>query len=123
MLLKMLREGLGRFLVFIDWVSRPKPRNRGAEQQQAVNLIAEGLSLYQFYACPFCIKVRRRIHALNVPIALSDAQNDMSKRQELSSEGGRLKVPCLRIEAAGKVRWMYESGDIINYLDQHFGSE
>lgn len=122
MLLKMLREGLGRILVFIDWVSRAKPLKRGDEQQQAVNISAQGLSLYQFYACPFCIKVRRRIHALNAPIKLCDAQNDNRKRQELSAEGGRLKVPCLRIEEDGKVRWMYESGDIINYLDQRFGS-
>lgn len=122
MLLKMLREGLGRILVFIDWISRAKPLKRGGEQQQAVNASAEGLSLYQFHACPFCIKVRRRIHALNAPIKLCDAQNDNRKRQELSAEGGRLKVPCLRIEESGKVRWMYESGDIINYLDQRFGS-
>lgn len=122
MLLKMLREGLGRVLVFGDWVSRPKPLKRSEEQQQAVNVDAQGLSLYQFYACPFCIKVRRKIHALNAPINLCDAQNDMRKRQELSIEGGKLKVPCLRIEEQGKVLWMYESSDIINYLNQRFGS-
>jgi glutathione S-transferase len=32
-------------------------------------------------------------------------------------------VPCLRIEDNnGDVRWMYESGDIISYLDQRFNS-
>ena len=122
MLLKMLREGLGRVLVFGDWVSRPKPIKRNEAQQQVANIDAQGLSLYQFYACPFCIKVRRKIHALNVPINVCDAQNDQRKRQELSIEGGKLKVPCLRIEEQGKVLWMYESSDIINYLNQRFGS-
>ncbi|MXY52559.1 MAG: glutathione S-transferase domain-containing protein, partial [Gammaproteobacteria bacterium] len=26
-------------------------------------------------------------------------------------------VPCLRIESAAGTRWMYESADIIDYLD------
>ncbi|HAI96784.1 MAG TPA: glutaredoxin, partial [Methylococcaceae bacterium] len=34
--------------------------------------------------------------------------------------GGKLKVPCLRIEEDGKVSWMYESSDIINYLEDRF---
>ncbi len=32
-----------------------------------------------------------------------------------------MKVPCLKIEQAGEVTWMYESNDIISYLNQRFG--
>ena len=35
--------------------------------------------------------------------------------------GGDLKVPCLRVEdGQGEVQWMYESGEIIGYLEGRF---
>jgi glutathione S-transferase len=43
-------------------------------------------------------------------------------RKELLNGGGRKTVPCLRIEdSSGSVQWMYESGDIIAYLQRKFG--
>ena len=120
MLLKLVRQGLGRLIIFGDWASRPRPIKRNNQAQKLVNEAAAGLSLYQFYACPFCVKVRRTIHKLNVPIELRDAQGNSQFRQELEQQGGRIKVPCLRIEDAEGVRWMYESNDINNYLNQRF---
>jgi glutathione S-transferase len=39
----------------------------------------------------------------------------------LVREGGRHKVPCLRIENADKsVEWLYESSDIIARLKSQF---
>lgn len=87
--------------------------------QKQVNLEVQNLALYQFYACPFCIKTRRTIHKLNLPIAYKNASKALY-RQELEQGGGRVKVPCLKIEEQGSVRWMYESNDIIDYLNQRF---
>ena len=39
---------------------------------------------------------------------------------ELLKKGGKRKVPCLRIEKDGKVQWMYNSKDIIVYLQNSF---
>ena len=40
---------------------------------------------------------------------------------ELLAGGGDLKVPCLRIgEAEREFQWMYESGEIIGYLEARF---
>ncbi len=122
MLLKLLREGLGRLFVLGDVVSRPKPMQRTEAEQNAVVLSTQKLSLYQFHACPFCMKVRRHIHKLNLPIELRDAQNDMTYRQELASQGGAIKVPCLRIEEESGVKWMYESNDIIQYLTEQYAN-
>jgi glutathione S-transferase len=55
-------------------------------------------------------------------VALRDAKNDPQHRQALLEGGGRVKVPCLRIEEEGKVSWMYESKAIIAYLDKRFAS-
>ena len=74
MLVKLLREGLGRIIVFADWVTRPKQIERTAEDQATVEAKAKNLALYQFYACPFCVKTRRAIHRLNLPIEMRNAQ-------------------------------------------------
>lgn len=41
---------------------------------------------------------------------------------DLSQGGGRTMVPCLLIEKEGKAQWMYESADIVNYLQQNFSN-
>lgn len=122
MIVKALRVGLGQLIVFGDWISRPAKRKRDAAAQAQVAKDAQNLALYQFHACPFCVKTRRTLHRLNVPVALRDAKNDPVHRQTLLEGGGRVKVPCLRIEEAGEVTWMYESKDIIAYLDKRFAA-
>jgi len=122
MFVKALRATLGQLIVLGDAVTRPRPQTRSAQGQADVQAQASRLALYQFEACPFCVKTRRAMHRLNVPIALRDAKNDPQARAELQTGGGRVKVPCLRIEEAGGTRWMYESNDIIAYLDKRFGA-
>ena len=121
MLVKILREGLGRIFVFFDWITRPKPLKRDSQAQSQVEGQLQSLSLYQFYACPFCIKVRRHMHKLALPLTLKDAQKDQQARRELEQGGGRIKVPCLRIKDANGERWLYESSDINQYLTERFG--
>lgn len=122
MLIKALRLVLGNTIVAADYLTRPRKLRRDAASQQRVDAAAAKLALYQFRACPFCVKTRRTLHRLNVPVALRDAKNDPVHRQALQEGGGRVKVPCLRIEEAGKVTWMYESKAIIAYLDERFAS-
>ena len=76
----------------------------------------QGLSLYQFAGCPFCIKTRRAFRRLNVDIDLRDIRKEPAYREELLAQGGRIQVPCLRNENAGQVRWIYESSDIIEFV-------
>lgn len=123
MILKALREGLGRMVVFVDYLTRPAPMQRSAEEQASVNKAAANLALYQFYACPFCIKTRRALRRLNVPVTPRDAQNDPVHRRELESSGGKIQVPCLRIDEPGGTQWLYESKAIIAYLEDRFGAQ
>ena len=122
MIVKALRVGLGQLIVAGDALTRPRPQKRSPQGQAAVNKDAAALSLYQFHACPFCVKTRRAMHRLNVPVALHDAKRDPQAREQLLAAGGKVKVPCLRIEEAGGTRWMYESSDIIAYLEQRFAN-
>ena len=58
--------------------------------------------------------MRRR----SIKIELKDAKLDLAIKDELVREGGKHKVPCLRIEENNKdVRWLYSSDEICRFLD------
>jgi len=120
MLLKLLREGLGRLVIFISFFIPIKTLSRSAEEQQCVDKATSSLSLYQFYACPFCLKTRRAFKHFGLNIETRNAQKGPA-RAELLAEGGAIKVPCLRIDNGKETIWLYESSDIIQYLEQRFG--
>ena len=119
LLLKASREGLGRLIVLIDWIFSPKKVKRTQTAQAEINKQVESLKLYQFYACPFCIKTRRVIKRLNLPMETRNAQAGQF-RAELLAGGGEVKVPCLRVKENDNITWMYESSDIIAYLNKRF---
>jgi glutaredoxin len=120
-MLKAIRWVLGRIILFISWITTPKSMSRSTDMQNEVNKQCKKLSLYQYHACPFCVKTRRTIKRLNLPIELRDALNDSTRRQQLENEGGKVQVPCLRIEKAdGSIEWMYESNEINAYLNSQF---
>lgn len=121
MIIKLIREGLGRVIVLGDYLTRPKSIQRSEQDQSSVDSAVSQMSLYQFYACPFCIKTRRIIRRLNLPIEYRNAQAPGTVRDDLQQQGGQIKVPCLRIEDEGEDFWLYESNDIIAYLNQRFG--
>ena len=120
---RSLRIILGPFLLLSEWLTTPRGIKRSAEEQQAVDQQTAKLMLYQFKTCPFCIKTRRAIKRLSLNIAIVDAQKNQQNRHELLEGGGTIKVPCLRItHDDGSVEWMYESTDIINYLESRFST-
>ena len=122
MFIKALRVGLGQLIIAGDFLTRPSKKQRPATAQAQVDQAAQGLTLYQFHACPFCVKTRRTLRRLNVPVALRDAKNNEQDRQTLLEQGGKIKVPCLRIEEGGETTWMYESKVIIDYLNNRFAN-
>ena len=119
LVLKALREGLGRLIILIDWIFSPSRLKRTNDVQADVNQQTAALKLYQFYACPFCIKTRRAMKRLNLAIETRNAQAG-EFREELQLMGGKIKVPCLKIEGEDEVSWVYESEAIINYLEKRF---
>jgi glutaredoxin len=118
-IIKGVREGLGRLIILIDFIFSPKKQQRTESDQEKINEEVKSIKLYQFYACPFCIKTRRTIKRLNLPIETRNAQSGQY-RAELLAGGGEVKVPCLKIESEEGVQWMYESTDIIQYLEKRF---
>ncbi|TCS38730.1 glutaredoxin family protein [Reinekea marinisedimentorum] len=75
------------------------------------------LSLYHYNSCPFCLMVKMDIKRAGLSIENRDIQKHKKFEKELIKEGGKRQVPCLRIEKSnGRVQWLYESSDIIQWL-------
>ena len=120
--MKIVRKIVGSFILFFDWVFTPKSMDRDSETQNRVDEETKSLKLYQFHACPFCVKVRRTIKRLGLTIETRDAKNEGPFRTDLIEKGGKSKVPCLKIEDdKGQDQWMYESSQIVSYLEKRFG--
>lgn len=119
--MKFVRWLIGRLVLAINFLTQPSSVEREPEAQKAVDAKTANMALYQFEACPFCVKVRRTMKRNALNIELRDAKNNAQFKDELTTQGGKHKVPCLRIEnGVGDVEWMYESNDIIAYLEKEF---
>ncbi|HEA17332.1 MAG TPA: glutaredoxin [Pseudoalteromonas prydzensis] len=116
--MKLVRWLLGSLILFFDFVFTPRSKKRSADEQQPLDQLTAQFKLYQFKACPFCVKVRRAIKREGLKVETRDAKHNELYRQELLEQGGKIKVPCLRIEKDNQVTWLYESNDIIAYLNK-----
>lgn len=117
MLMKAIRWPIGQLILLLNVVFSPRSPKRAVDEQAKIDDKTQRLSLYQLPSCPFCVKVRRTIkrEGLNIELRNISGKNDFS--EELSREGGKRKVPCLRIEKPdGQVQWLYESSDVVEHL-------
>jgi glutathione S-transferase len=58
---------------------------------------------------------------LNLLLESRNIKENQNYRRELEQGGGKTQVPCLRIDRGKETEWIYESDDIIDYLEQNFG--
>lgn len=120
---RLLRAILGPVMLLKERLTRPQGVLRNAADQVRADAACQNLALYQFNTCPFCIKVRQEMRRLSLKVELRDAQNSAENRQTLLAQGGSPKVPCLKItDQQGNAKWLYESNDIIRYLQQEFAT-
>lgn len=121
MVVKVIRNALGLIIVTGDVLTRWGRVKRSSEMQEKVNQSSQNMTLYHFFGCPFCVKTRRAIYKLNLPIIKKSATQGSPDRDALQSGGGKVQVPCLHIRHQdGSEEWMYESKQIIRYLTEQF---
>ena len=75
------------------------------------------LELFIRYTCPYCVKVLRFMERRGIELPLHDITASEEDRRFLVREGGKQQVPCLFIDGQA----LYESDDIIAYLDKLYG--
>ena len=76
------------------------------------------LVLYYFDECPFCKKVLRFLDNKDFDVKYKNIHTESKAYDELIEVGGKSQVPCLTID--GKP--LYESDDIIFWLEENLGS-
>lgn len=112
---------LGKCSRWLTAFSKPLPPvQRSAAEQSSVEMEASYLTLYEMKSCSCCAKVRRHVRWLNIPLPSKDLKRSYIYQKELLAGGGRAQVPCLKIEKPTGIKWLYESDDIILYLDRRF---
>lgn len=115
----IIRWILGSIILSLNFIFTPKKLKRETQEQVKIDAQTQNMQLYQYKACPFCVKVRREIRRQGLNINTVDAKQADNK-EVLENQGGKIKVPCLRIEEDNKVTWLYESSAIIEHLNTRF---
>ena len=77
------------------------------------------LELYEFEACPYCRKVREALTELDLDYLCHSVAHGSPRRTELEKLGGKVQAPYLVDPNTGTA--MYESADIIAYLNETYG--
>jgi glutaredoxin len=117
--LYIVRWIIGRIILLLNFIFSPSSPKRSSELQAEIDSSTQHLNLYQLPACPFCVKVRRAMKRDGLNIELRNINQNEAYREELIREGGKRKVPCLKItDENEKVTWLYESSDVIKHLQQ-----
>ncbi len=114
--------GIGSLFKKIFSRLAPEPVTRTPDEQARVDRECHRLILYHFPGCPFCSRVNRGVDRLALDMERRDIRQSDAFAEELANGGGKLQVPCLRIEDdQGDIRWLYESKEINAYLERRFG--
>lgn len=117
--MSIIRWPIGRLILLLNFIFSPRSPKRSIEEQRIIDTKTKNLSLYQLPSCPFCVKVRRAMKREGMNVTLRNINQNTQYREELIQEGGKRTVPCLRIEKEnGEVQWLYESKDVVTYLQQ-----
>jgi glutathione S-transferase len=88
-----------------------------ADQRPALQ---QQLELYDFEGCPYCRKVREALCELDLDYLQHPVGKGSAHRAQLTEEGGKVQVPYL-IDPNTGTR-LYESDDIIEYLNETYGA-
>ena len=124
MILEPIRWIIGKGVLAYEKMTAPEMPQRTPAQQATVDAQTTGLALYEFKACPFCMKVRKEMRKNGLNIERRDARRNASWGDELKSEGGKYQTPCLKItDSSGNVEWLYESDDIIKWLNDNIRTD
>ena len=81
----------------------------------------EPLLLYNMEGSPFCRKVREVLVELDLAHVVRNVPKGSPKRDELRRRAGKVQVPYL--VDPNTAREMFESDDIVAYLESHYGPQ
>ncbi len=81
---------------------------------------AQPLELWSFEASPYCRLVREALCTLELPYVLHNVAKGSPKRDAFVARSGKMQVPYLHDPNTGRA--LFESADIVAYLEQSYGA-
>jgi glutathione S-transferase len=81
---------------------------------------AQPLELWGFEACPYCRLVREALCSLELPYRLHNLPKGSPRRDAFVARASKMQVPYLVDPNTGAA--MFESADIVRYLDQTYAT-
>ena len=81
---------------------------------------AEPLELWSFEASPYCRIVREKLCVLEIPYTLHNVGKGSPRRPAFVERSGKMQVPYLADPNTGVE--MFESADIVTYLEETYGT-
>ena len=94
---------------------------RGLIARPAARQPEQPLELYEFESCPYCRKVREVLSELDLEYVARTCARGSATRETVIARGGKSQYPYLVDPNTG--REMYESDDIVAYLDATYGAD
>ncbi len=85
---------LGRMILFFDWLTQPRKPDHSPEKQAELDAQTGSMALYQYAACPFCVKARRAIRRLGLNIELRDAKTIRFIARNWNEKAGSNRFPA-----------------------------
>jgi glutathione S-transferase len=79
------------------------------------------ITLYELPGCPYCAKVIDKLNELGIEYDSVEVPRSHGERTEVKEVSGQTGVPVIIDEDHG-VDGMPESDDIVEYLDETYGS-
>ncbi|QLH76398.1 glutathione S-transferase N-terminal domain-containing protein [Halosimplex rubrum] len=79
------------------------------------------LELYELEGCPYCAKVTSKLDELDLDYESHMVPRSHSERIEVEDVSGQTGVPVL-VDPENDVEGMPESDDIVEYLEEEYGS-
>ncbi|WP_459193429.1 glutathione S-transferase N-terminal domain-containing protein [Halosimplex sp. J119] len=79
------------------------------------------LELYELEGCPYCAKVTKKLDELDLEYESHMVPRSHDERTEVEEVSGQTGVPVL-VDPENDVEGMPESDDIVEYLEEEYGS-
>ncbi|QGN07825.1 glutaredoxin [Halorhabdus sp. CBA1104] len=79
------------------------------------------LELYELQGCPYCAKVTKKLDELGLEYESHKVPSSKSAREEVKAVSGQTGVPVL-VDNDNGIEGMPESDDIVEYLEETYGS-
>lgn len=118
--MSFVRYFKGKTLSWAYQLVPARPLVCSRERRDAMERESRRMQLYFSHVCPSSLAAQRYCQRLGLRVVEKNVARVLSYRNELLNEGGQSRVPCLRIEEDGEIKWLYSCDSIRSYLEQRF---